>query len=288
MFKAPKHWNAAARWRGDRERLSCGARSPGTSLRHLRPEPAPEATCAWCLAEVALARCFLRWMAWAGREGSALRSVAGARTPRRGGHVRVRGQVQAAGRPGPGTGRGPGSSGSLWERPSGPARRGGQRPRLAHRQGGRQDSPEPSPPGHAPPAAAPADHRELPPTPRSARPGAAGTRACAIPGADRPTARSARRGHHRAVPRQEPGPGPHCEREPGPPRTAAPAGCPVTRSSRRSAGLCQTQSCPFPHPVGVGVPAASARPAWSASATATRRACRDGREPGLGVSMNRP
>jgi hypothetical protein len=73
------------------------------------------------------------------------------------------------------------------------------------------------------------------------------------------------------------------------PRSAAPASCPAIRSPRRSAGPHQAPVRPLPYPLlGMGIPAASTRPACSARVTATRRACGDGREPGLGLSMNRP
>jgi hypothetical protein len=119
-------------------------------------------------------------------------------------YERARRRVVARRRAGPGTGRAPGSSGSPRRRADGPARPDGQRPRPAHRQGGRPDSPAPNPSALAPHAGARADHREPRPTPRPAPPGAAGRRGRDTRALVRSPAGSARL-LHRGPARRSPG-----------------------------------------------------------------------------------
>jgi hypothetical protein len=68
---------------------------------------------------------------------------------------------------------------------------------------------------------------------------------------------------------------PHCDQ-----RVPQPPGEPLVPTISRSTP--DTALPAFYTVLGRGVPAASARPACPASANATRRACRGGREPGLG------
>ena len=67
-----------------------------------------------------------------------------------------------------------------------------------------------------------------------AQPGAARTRLLAVHHTGSPKADGGQRHHHPAVPKQARASGWHRGRGPGPPRSALPAGCPVSRSSRRS------------------------------------------------------
>jgi hypothetical protein len=85
-----------------------------------------------------------------GREEPGPGSTAGARIPIRAGHASFPRPAREAGRPAPGTRRGPGSSGLPYPRSPGRAHRGGQPPRRAGHRGSRRDGPGPSPPRRTP------------------------------------------------------------------------------------------------------------------------------------------
>lgn len=103
------------------------------------------------------------------------------------------------------------------------------------------DIDEPSPPGRARRAAAPAALRGSPPRLPPARTGAAARRGSASPGAG--TGR--RSGHRPAVSTPEREPGPRHAPGPPPPRNAVPAGCPESRWFLRSHDQFQAPSCRF-------------------------------------------